>query len=422
MFKMPDKFYQRFLSVIIISIFLGAIATPFIVSNITKMCHAIQTTTPANIIPQPLYGFFHFDSPKEEYKKVTYAWDFGPVYVTGKGFNNFNYTDIYTGQFDGSEGPILYPPILHYLYNKTFCKFPFAQAALLHLSFQIVVLLGATYFVLRHYRLSIMVIPVTIVYFIILFLTPVGLSWFERGQFDIYPALAILFYMFAVDTSQGSMFAMSAFFASLKGTVFPFFIPAFIMYLLFKPSFKKLKFFLIFTSVILAAMLFFPYCWKSCLLANYQYQNSYIGGITLVNKIPRWALYIIPLMSALIYLIPLFLNKRTSSFPRTYLPYMTGVGALSILLASLSYEFRAICLIGFLPMVIRWAIKYKQDQPYQIGCIVLFVLFLFTVFHGYWIIDKMDLDEGTIINIYLLYFVSITTASVFNIFSKKGCL
>ena len=153
---------------------------------------------------------------------------------------HFEDPDIYTGKYEANNTFPYYPPFLIFLLSKTLAHFVFPTAVLLHIASQVILLLAASYFVLRYYGLGIFILPVSLIYFMVLFLTPVGLSWFERGKFEIYPAISILLFMFAVYENKWYLF-LAALFASIKWTVMPFFAQAFPIYLLFNYVASQVK-------------------------------------------------------------------------------------------------------------------------------------------------------------------------------------
>jgi len=274
----------------------------------------------------------------------------------------------------------------------------------------LMLLLSASYYVLSYYRLSFMAIPVSLIYLIIIFLTPVGLTWVERGQCDIYPALAILFFMFAVYESKASAFILAAFFASLKLTIAPFFIQAFILYLLIDFNYKKLFFFFLFAAVILTTLLIFPQ--YSIAFLTSVFSVPFVEGITLVNRMPHIVILLIPFLSLLVYLIPLYLSPRKDLFLKTFLPYSTGLVAIGVLLPPTSWEYRTICFLGFIPMVIAWLNRYSWDKIYTREFISLFLLFLVVTFHGFWFISAIRPAWEYFIASYIAFYLAIAVISI----------
>jgi len=392
-------------------IVLGVLISPQVVSNISKLSISILTGVRIEPIPSPLYGFLHFPNLKPEFKDITFAADFASVYTTAK---HLDKPDIYTGEYDVSHRDVPYPPITFFLCNKFLGKLPFGQAALSFLFLQIILLFISSFLVLRYYRLGLIMIPLTVVYSYLLFLTPVGLSWFERGQFDIFPALSILFFMFAVYESKGYAFVLSALFASFKWTACLFFVQGFIIYLVYCFDLKSLKHFSIFAGVLLLTLVFSPYkLILNSFLALYKFQRLSPMGPTLTNRLPAESIYLLLILSLLGYLVILLMCHHKKIFLKTFLPYMTGLLALDLIIISRAFEYRALCFIGFLPMLLPWIIKFKNISFYKIFFVFTFSLFIIAAFHGVSSNLSIYMTDENLTTIYLAYFIMISVLPIF---------
>ncbi|MBF0594299.1 MAG: hypothetical protein HQL22_04960 [Candidatus Omnitrophica bacterium] len=402
---------------IIFSLLTAIIISPLIFVNIQNFFYSVQTGVPSKTTPESLRGFVRFNSPSPEFKELTYTEDFKPVYVASKKFINFNNPNIYNKEIFGCPHQNRYPPLLYFLYNKTFCNFSFPTATLLHLFSQILLLVLASFYILCYYNLAIMIIPVTVIYCAVLFLTPIGLFWLERGQFDIYVALSIMFFLFAAIESKSPFFALSAIFMSLKPTIFPFYIQAFIVYLAFNWNLEKLKHLAIFISLILVTLIIFPNCWMPYLLSCIDYQTNYSSHITLIKTFPALLLTFLLAINLTAYLTSLFVNRNKNILQNTFLPYMSSICVLSLSLASINFEYRIIALLGFIPMIFVWLIKIHNDQSYKIEFSIFFLLLIYVEFHGYWNFTTWLPSDDIIITTYLAYYLTVSLISIANNFS-----
>ena len=122
--------------------------------------------------------------------------------------------------------------------------------------------------------------------------------------------------------------------------------------------------------------------------------------------------YLLLIISLLIYLIFLSMCKNKTIFLKTFLPYMTGLLALDLLTISRAFEYRALCFLGFIPMLMPWMIKYKNNAFYVILFILAFALFTITAFHGYGLFSTIDIKEQYFTAFYLAYFIGITTLTI----------
>ena len=68
----------------------------------------------------------------------------------------------------------------------------------------------------------------------ILFVTPVGLSWFERGEFFLYVAISYLLLLFGLTRNNPILIIVSAGFAFIKWTSLPFIFVILVVYIPFQ--------------------------------------------------------------------------------------------------------------------------------------------------------------------------------------------
>lgn len=309
---------RLYLWIVIASLSIGACGLPFIISNINKLSYSFISGKITKSSPLLYMVYIVGKRLDQGFEDITFAEDFSSVYEIAK---HLDKPDIYTGKYDFIGRTTPYPPILFYLYKKIFSDMPFAQAALSYIFLQVLILIISSYWVLRYYRLGIMIIPVSVLYFFILFLTPVGLGWFERGQFDIYSGVAILFLMFAIYESKSYAFVLSAFFASLKFSAILFILQAFVIYLIFFRNPKALKSFILFVSVVLLTFIFFPVSLiKSYLVCCIEFNNAshFVDGISLQRIMPFWSIKYVPILGLSCYFLILFLKKKEPVFFKTF--------------------------------------------------------------------------------------------------------
>ena len=398
---------QKFRVVVIISILLWGLLWPRISSNVSNLSQSIMTGKVIHTIPDPLYGFLHFESKNSAFNNHTFAVDFAGVYFIVR---NFDKNDIYSGNYD-PRGPIVYSPGMLYFYKKTFCRMPFGVAAVAHLGFQVVLLLLSTIFILRYYKLSMMIVPVSLLYAVLITCSPVGLAWFERGQFDVYAAIALLFFVFGVYESKGYAFALAALFAAFKLTIAVIFIQGFIIYLWMGSHKVKWKFSSMFAGIFLFAFILFPKKLPGFFMCLQKVQNS-PQGLTLVNKLPASVCGAIPVFCVLLFLLLVFFARdKESALRKFFLPYMTGLAGLNLLLLANNSEYRIMCCLGFIPLMFVWFFRLCKDRWYCCGTMACFFLFLLTVFHSLWFLGLDVVSWDDLILAYIAYYLAIVLVS-----------
>jgi hypothetical protein len=85
-----------------------------------------------------------------------------------------------------------YPPFFHLFCSLTICKLGFGYSSFAHLMLQIVLFLVSFIYVFGLLHIKEYLYPNLLLVVFCLFLTPVGLAWFERGQFSLYVGLGYL--------------------------------------------------------------------------------------------------------------------------------------------------------------------------------------------------------------------------------------
>lgn len=396
-----------------IIIFLtGAIAvSPIIFQNAKNLSIAILTGDETPLTPKPYHGFLHLpQSDNPERKNMTFAADFAAIYYTAR---HFNEPDIYAGKYDPAGRHILYSPSTYYFYQKTFCRLPYGQAALAHLSFQLILLFAATFFLLGRIKRLFLLIPVTVIYGILIFLTPVGLSWFERGQTDLYAACALMFLIFSFYESKGYAWILAALCLSLKYTIIIFVAEFIFIYLLFSSDRMKWRNFFLFLGGFFLTLILFPPQFLPFVWSMYETQNFHFQGMTLVGRVSREILFVIAGASLGLYLGLAGLQRKKEIFVRqTLLPYGTGLIVLNLLFLSFNYQYRIMTLIGFIPLFILWYFRWNQKGKLSLFFILIFTVFLIFSFHVPGIFNPSYPSDGYFVLVYIIYAAVIAIVTV----------
>jgi hypothetical protein len=124
---------------------------------------------------------------------------------------------------DPWQRPSRYAPFVHFACAMTICRLPYGYAGFAHGVIQIVLFLAGIGFAFRELQIKKYVLPWHICSFVFcLFLTPSGLSWFERGQFSLYGALSYLWLFLGILKERKDFMVLSALFAFIKWTAFPY--------------------------------------------------------------------------------------------------------------------------------------------------------------------------------------------------------
>jgi len=132
-------------------------------------------------------------------------------------------------------------------------------------------------------------------------------------------------------------------------------------------------------------------------------------------------LYLILISSLLIYLIFLLRSKDKTVFLKTFLPYLTGLLGLDLLTISQAFEYRTLCFLGFIPMLIAWLMRYKNNFVYKVIFAVGFILFMIEAFHAYTIFTANKLIDVYLTAVYMFYLIfMIITSIIFILKANKN--
>jgi hypothetical protein len=134
-----------------------------------------------------------------------------------------------------------------------------------------------------------------------LFLTPVGITWFERGQFSLYIALAYLWLILGRHTHNPFYVLLSALFAFVKWTSLPFIFVILALDLVSSKDLNELKCSVLFGGLfaIVFVLLSLPFynATRAYLTGLYQQELTLRGeGLSLMIFLPRTLVKSLPFM------------------------------------------------------------------------------------------------------------------------------
>ena len=307
--------------------------------------------------------------------------DFAQVYFPSKTLANLeiNYS---TGDGDPLKRPSRYAPLIHYLCAISICNLDYGLATFLHMLIQLALFYLSLFYALIKLDLKKYILTSVLLVNYLLFLTPVGISWFERGQFSLYVASAYLWLILGLQTRNPFLILLSACFSFVKWTSLPFvFVLLAVNILGNVRNRKELKraFLLagIFAAVFVLFSLPFISQTKFYLIGLYQQElTSEADGISLMVFLPRTLVKTLPFL-----LIGLgWLAIRRLKEPMQLIPYFTGAAILLITYPTLAYDYSMPVLMGFIPLLFAWArLPQAANNPVNGLTLILFFFFLLGV-------------------------------------------
>ena len=311
------------------------------------------------LIPLPRYGFARIpNSPFTEqyHAQNRLAVDFAQIYFPAQQINSLS-ENYQSGTLDPLQRPSRYAPLVHYLCSITVCKLEYGPASLLHMFIQVFIFFLVFIYSFNSLGLEKGILPGILLANIYLFLSPAGLSWFERGQFSLYVGAAYILIILGLMKRNLPLVLLAAFFAFIKWTSLPTIFVVFSVTILGSKTFAEGKKYIIFAT----AFLLFIICLTFLLPAPgleflkglwLQERFAAPGGISLAKVLPVWIAKTLPI--PLIILGYLHFKKYQNVIDRT-IPFLTGSAIVMLTFPTLAYEYNLPSLFGFIPLIMYWA-------------------------------------------------------------------
>jgi hypothetical protein len=283
------------------------------------------------------------------------AADFAQVYFPARATDDER--DAYsTNPPDPWGRPSRYAPFVHWACAITICGLNYGWASLLHVWLQYIAFVLSLAYACHALRLW-RVFPATLLAVHVgLFLTPVGLSWFERGQFSLYVAAAYLWLMLGLYREKAAYLALAALFGYLKWTSFPMLFVGLAVWLLIAPDWnafrRRLQLAAVPVAIVVALFAFLPASGLSFLEGvAYQERALPAQGLSLGRLLPRWLVKGVPLALVIVGTI----RGRRSPDVRALLPFWLGSAVILLLYPTLAFDYSLPCLFGLIPFALEWA-------------------------------------------------------------------
>lgn len=311
-----------------------------------------------NVSPRPLYGYARvpnnaFTEKYEAENRLTS--DFAQIYFPTQSFSTLSET-YQNGYFDPWNKPSRYAPFIHFLCSITICKLNYGLGSFLHIIIQI--LIFYFFFIVSFRLLSIekdLMFGLALAN-VCLFLTPAGLSWFERGQFSLYVSISYLLLILGLGRRNILFIILSALFAFIKWTSFPFIFVTLATFMLSAKTFSEIKLYAQYATafflIILSLSLCFPEKSYYFLLGLYsQEQLSFPEGVSLVRAISANLVKFMPLALIILGYVYQRLNQNISSWG---IPFLLGIAVILLMYPTKAFEYNVPSLLCFIPLINHW--------------------------------------------------------------------
>jgi len=292
------------------------------------------------------------------------------------------------GTSDPWGRPSRYPPLVHRACAGTICQLPYGPASLAHVVLQYLLLLVSLLYVFRRWNLQDSLLPALLLVNVCLFLSPVGLAWFERGQFTLYVALSILWLTFGLIERSTPSIALATLFAYVKWTAFPFVFVIVGLWVAVSKDRAELRSRIPLALLVPAAaagLFVLDFASGLDFLAGLRHQelNLPSSGLSLTRFLPR----------AIVKALPFALlawgatrYRRTDDFTECA-QFLALASVLLLLYPTKAFDYSVPCLFGLVPVLVRW--HYRAGAPEHRGSLpvppVLFLLAASYSFAASWL-------------------------------------
>lgn len=306
--------------------------------------------------------------------------DFAQIYFPALNMGALQNAYTIETSIDPWHRPSRYPPLVHLICAYTLCQLPYGQASLIHIALQTILYIASFVFAFSVLGLRKYLLPALLLLNVCLFLTPVGLSFFERGQLTLYVGLCYLWLMLAFVTGKRRYVIISALFGFVKWTAFPFVFVAFAVSVLISRNVRELKQRMIaaglFALLISLLLLFLPES------ANFFVQGlvkqelgmvSNAMGNALVRIVPLHVVKSVPFVLIVIGFLCRFTSSR--SLP-CLVPLFAGAATLLVTYPTFAFDYSVPYLTAFIPFMIYWAKLPRVDHTIGGGGQCLLFAFL----------------------------------------------
>jgi hypothetical protein len=335
-----------------------------------------------HLIPLPRYDFMRVPgSPLTEKVDAVnrLAADFAQVYFPSLAF--FSLPQAYTKEtLDPWHRPSRYAPAIHAMCKISLCKFTYGYASFLHMALQLLLFYISFYYAFRLLQVREYFWYGILLVNFCLFLTPVGLSWFERGQFSLYVTLSYLWFVLGIINKNAVYIFVSALFAYVKFTSLPLLFVISITGMLNAKNVADLKqnirLILVFSSII--ALLFLWYLdFGAYFIVGIMGQelSARPVDLSLAIMLPRSLVKAVPFILSILGLV--HIKKYKHDFI-LLIPYLVGSGIILITYPTLAFDYSVPCLFCFVPLVLSWS-KHPIIRNHPRGYLIKYLFPLFII-------------------------------------------
>ena len=300
--------------------------------------------------------------------------------------------------------PSRYPPLVHFLCSMTLCRLKYGYASFLNGLIQTVLFVSILYVAFESLGISAYFLPCLLLVDCLLFLTPAGLTWFERGQFSLYVGISYLLVSLGLLKRNMLLIVLGALSAFVKWTAFPFLAVVLAVFVLRPASSREERLFnmraatAVCMVITLLSVLFIEE--SSLFIRGLLEQELYLppNRLSLASYLPRLFVKCLPF---LLILVGCIAARRQRPIDLT--PYLAGTAIILLLYPTLAFNYNVATLLGLIPLMIYWALRAEPTGALtQKTILCLFLAFVIVASFGvelerYWLLIIIYLAASSVL-------------------------
>ncbi len=338
--------------------------------------------------------------------------DFAAVYFPALEISSLESAYLPSETLDPWQRSPNYAPLILGLCSITLCKLAYGYAALGNILMQLMIFFLTIYLAFQQLGISAHFLSTSVFIELCLFVTPAGLSWFERGQFSLYVAIAYLLFLLGLLRNNLILTVLSAAFAFIKWISLPFIFVVLVIYILNSKNKRELRqsfwLTLVFSSTF--SLLLLPFIKGNILfIQNFidQEVNTTPIGLSLGIYFPRLVVKFLPFALIVTGYVIAKINKGNFF---NLIPFFAGVAAILLIYPTDVFDYSVPIVLGLIPLMILWARQVESGQRTARN----FFLFIFLFFIVLASFSTKHLESTPImIAIYIASSVTLIAAPIF---------
>ncbi|MGA7192254.1 MAG: hypothetical protein WBW94_01395 [Anaerolineales bacterium] len=375
------------------------------------------------IVPIPIYGIERIPAGKKVAIKYhaqnRLGVDFAQIYFPAQQPNLLGNSYNENTTLDPAQRPSRYAPLVEYICAMTICKLDFGYASFWHMVIQILLFFLVSYLAFRSLGFKHYFWIFVLFADCCMFLTPVGVTWFQLGQFSLYVAAGYLLLLWGLLRKNIVLILLSALFAFVKWTSLPFSFVALSVYILNSKNRKELQFSLLaaFLFGAVFVLLSLPFFYESIPFIQgllYQESHKIPQGLSLAIYLPK---YIVKSLPFVLSIVGYFIARFNKNDFIDLFPFLIGSSIVLLLYPTLAFDYSAPIMLGLIPLIIFWFRAHQENlSSIRIGQALVCIFLLFIVIASF----STSLIGSVFIVIMMYLVFSIALMAIPTIFMKRA--